>query len=204
MARAAPPNTVAAPPHSELLCPRPSVTLCDRAPVTAYVADHAMHVVLASGVSGDRYLHVQQAPGQQSKTVPVADVAMPGKSLKSPCVSKSTNGNLRVYVPWRTLVSALGADSGDRVGVIEHDAATIAQGPDVLASSEELCPPDVSALSGFPYGSAVAGAAEAKPQFLRATHSRDKWIVGYAVPSFVVREGQVLRSYKESFWVVRR
>lgn len=204
VAGAAPTKGGSVPAQSELLCPRANVTLCDRAPVTAYVADRAMHVVLASGVSGDRYLHLQQAPGQPSKTLPVSDVSLPGKTLKTPCVSKSANGNLKVFVPSRTLVSALGMDQGQRVGVIEHGSATIAQGPDVLAASEELCPPEVSALAAFPYGSPAAGAPEAKPQQLRATQSHDKWIVGYGVPQFAVKQGDVLHAYKESFWVVRR
>jgi hypothetical protein len=204
VAGAAPVNASTVPAQSELLCPRANVTLCDRAPVTAYVADLAMHVVLASGVSGDRYLHLQQAPGQPSKTLPVADVSLPGKQIKTPCVSKSADGNLRVFVPSRTLVSALGMDQGQRVGVIEHGSAAIAQGPDVFAGSEELCPPEVSALDAFPYGSPAASAPQARPQQLRATHSQDKWIVGYGVPQFAVKEGDVLHAYKESFWVVRR
>lgn len=204
VAGAAPTKASTEPARSELLCPRANVTLCDRAPVTAYVADRAMHVVLASGVSGDRYLHLQQAPGQPSKTVPVSDVSLPGKTIKNPCVSKSANGNLKVFVPSRTLVSGLGVDQGQRVGVIEHGSATIAQGPDVLADSEEHCPPEVSALLAFPYGSPVAGAPEAKPQQLRATQSHDKWLVGYGVPPFAVKQGDVLHAYRESFWVVRR
>jgi hypothetical protein len=190
------------PPQSEILCPRPSVTRCDQAPIAAYVADREMHVVLASGVSADRYLHLSQAAGKPSKVVPVPDMTLTGKSLKGPCVSKSSHTNLRVFVPARTLVSSLMTEKGERVGVIEHGKAAIAQGPDVYASDDTHCPPDVSMLAAFPSGSPFA--QEAKPQWLRATQSHQIWLVGYGVPEFAVRQGAVTHSYKESFWVVRR
>ncbi len=202
MARQVQPNKPAPPPQTEVLCPRPSVTRCDQPPVTAYVADGQMHVVLASGMSADKYLHLQQAPGKPSKTVPVEDVSMAGKSLKSPCVSKTTNGNLKVFVPSRNLVSALMSDHNERVGVIQHGTATIAQGPDVLAGEEDRCPPEVSALSAFPVG--ALGAQDAHPQWLRATQSHDIWIIGYGVPPFATKQNGITTSYSESFWVVRR
>ena len=203
MARQVEPSKPLAPPQTEVLCPRPAVTRCDQPPVTAYVADGQMHVVLASGMSADKYLHLTQTPGMPSNTVPVEDVTMAiGKSLKGPCVSKSTNGNLKVYVPSRSLVSSLMSEHGERVGVIQHGTATIAQGPDVFAGEEDRCPPEVSALSAFPLG--ATGSEDAHPQWLRATQSNDIWIIGYGVPSFATKKNGVLTSYSESFWVVRR
>jgi hypothetical protein len=202
LARQMQPSKPPPPPQTEVLCPRPGVTRCDQPPVTAYVADGQMHVVLASGMSADKYLHLAQAPGKPSTTVPVEDVAMAGKSLKGPCVSKTTNGNLKVFVPSRSLVSALMSESGERVGVIQHGTATIAQGPDVLAGEEDRCPPEVSALAAFPMS--ASGAQDAHPQWLRATQSNDIWIIGYGVPSFATKQNGVTTSYSESFWVVRR
>jgi hypothetical protein len=190
------------PPQSEILCPRPGVSRCDKPPIAAYVADGQMHVVLASGISADRYLHLQQAPGKSPKILPVADVTMMGKAPKEPCVSKSTAGNLKVYVPARTLVSSLMTDQGERVGVIEHGVAAIAQGPDVYSSDETRCPPEVNTLAALPNG--AAGSQDVKPQWLRATQSNDTWLVGYGLPSFAVKQGESMVSYKESFWVVRR
>lgn len=202
MARQVEPATPPPPPQTEVLCPRPGVTRCDQPPVTAYVADGQMHVVLASGMSADKYLHLTQAPGKPSKTVPVEDVTMAGKSLKGPCVSKATNGNLKVFVPSRNLVSTLMTEHGERVGVIQHGTATIAQGPDVMAGEEDRCPPEVSALSAFPLS--ATGSQDAHPQWLRATHANDIWIIGYGVPSFAATQNGVKTSYSESFWVVRR
>lgn len=187
---------------SEILCPRAGVSRCDQPPVAAYVADGQIHVVLAAGANADRYLHLQQSPGKPAKVVPVADVMMAGKTLTSPCVSKSTNGNLRVYVPSRNIVGALLSDSGERVGVIEHGSASIAQGPDVYSAEDTRCPPELSALAVFPNGS--KGSNDAKPRWLRATLADDTWIVGYGLPQFAVKQGDVTYSYKESFWVVRR
>lgn len=203
LTRQAQSNKPLPPPQAEILCPRPGVTRCDQPPVAAYVADREMHVVLASGISADRYLHLTQAPGKDSKTVPVPDVTLTGKSIKGPCVATTTNGNLKVYVPSRSLVSSLLSDQGERVGVIAHQGAAIAQGPDVHANADEKCLPEISALLALP--NAALSAEEAKPQWLRATQSKDdKWIVGYGVPSYAVKQGDVTYSYKESFWVVRR
>lgn len=196
------PNRKPPPPQSEVLCPRPGVTQCQQAPVTAYVADRQMHVVMASGMSADKYLHLAQAAGKPSTTVPVENVSMTGRSLTSPCVSVSTNGNLKVFVPQRSLVSALQSDQSERVGVIQHQAATIAQGPDVLAGVEDRCPPEVSALAAFPR--IASGAGNVPPQWLRATQANDIWLIGYAIPSFATYQNGVTTSYNESFWVVRR
>lgn len=189
--------------QAEILCPRPGVTRCDQPPVAAYVADREMHVVLASGVSADRYLHLTLAPFKESKTVAVPDVTLTGKSIKGPCVATTTNGNLKVYVPSRSIVSALMSDQGERVGVIEHQTAAIAQGPDVQANANDHCPPELSALVALPNGS--SGVEDTKPHWLRASQGKDdKWVVGYGVPPFAVKHGNVTYSYKESFWVVRR
>lgn len=189
-------------PESEILCPRAGVTRCDQPPVAAYVADGQLHVVLVSGIAADRYLHLQQSPGKPVRVIPVADMPMSGKALTAPCVSKSTNGNLKVYVPSRSLVSTLMTDSGERVGIIEHGTAAIAQGPDVYSAADTLCPPELSALATFPNG--TQGSNDAKPRWLRATQVDDTWIVGYSLPPFAVKQGETTVSYKESFWVVRR
>jgi hypothetical protein len=186
---------------NELLCPRPGVSRCDQAPVAAYVADGAMQVVLAAGPSADKYLHLQQHPGKAAEVLPVADRPLLGKSIQRPCVSKSTNGTLTVYVPSHNLVGALLSDPGQRVGVIEHGAAAVAQGPDVFAVDDVQCGPDLKERLTLPTG---ARASDAGPRWLRATQSKDAWVVGYGVPPYAVKQGEVTYAYKESFWIVRR
>jgi hypothetical protein len=92
-------------------------------------------------------------------------------------------------------------DPGERVGVIEHGTAAIAQGPDVFSADDAQCGPDLSERLTLPVG---ANALESAPRWLRATQSKDVWVVGYGLPPYAVKHGEVTYAYKESFWIVRR